>query len=348
MSQPNDVIATQPQKPQKLVWVISDDIPGHFNQSKGILLALEQLYDMRVEWISVKLKSGAYRSILSFLLNRFSPSIALFSLFYKGQLSALQAPDIVLGAGGRTSFAVAWLGQYFKAKSVFSGSLRHLKASLFTAVLILEHSEQPEVITMPVSPMPVNQQRLQQAAQGWRDTHPATQQTLWAVFIGGDGAGALYQDADWHALAEQLNSLAEARHIRWLISTSRRTGAQAEQVLQASLKQDYIADAVWWSSDPRPVMATFLGLAEKVVCSVDSMSMIMESVSAMRPVFVIKPAHFEPDQQYANAIQQLQHKQLVHVGPFAGLNQGMQDQNNITTLQAEPSIWLANQLKARL
>lgn len=348
MSQASNVVDSHTPKPQKLVWVISDDIPGHFNQSKGILLALEQLYELKVEWISVKLKSGAFRSILSLLLNHFSPAISLFPLFYKGQLPAGQNPDIVVGAGGRTSFAVAWLGQYFKAKNIFSGSLRHLKASLFTAVLILEQSKQPEVITMPVSPMPVNQQRLQQAAQAWRNDHPVMQQPLWAILIGGDGAGAVYQDSDWLTLAQQLNSLAETQHIRWLISTSRRTGAQAEQLLQQAVDSQYIADAVWWSTEPRPVMTTFLGLAEKVVCTVDSMSMIMESISAMRPVFVIKPDPFKPDQQYANAIQQLQQKQLIHADLLSTLHQNMNHTVQLKVLELEPSLWLASRLKERL
>lgn len=335
-------------KAHKLVWVISDDIPGHFNQSKGILLALEQLYTLQVEWVSVKLKSGAYRSILSALLNRFKLPLALFPVFYKAMLPSGQTPDLVVGAGGRTSFAVAWLGRYFQARNIFSGSLRHLKASLFSAVLILEKSEQPEIITMPVSPMPVNQTLLQQAAQEWRDTHPVAGLPLWAVLIGGDGAGAVYTDADWQALALQLNSLAQVQQVRWLISTSRRTGSHAEQVLRAALNPAYIADAVWWHSAPRPVMRTFLGLAEKVLCTADSMSMIMESISAMRPVFVMQPQHYQPDQQYASAIQQLVDKRLICAVELAKLEENMNDNVQLKTLQLEPSLWLAGKLKERL
>lgn len=338
----------QVQKPHKVVWVISDGIPGHFNQSKGILLALEQLYALQVEWISVKLKSGAYRRILSALLNRFNLSLTLFPVFYKATLPVGQTPDIVIGAGGRTSFAVAWLGQCFKAKNIFSGSLRGLKSSLFSAVLILEHSEQPEVITMPVSPMPVNQQRLQQAAQTWRDANLHAELPLWAILIGGDGAGAVYQDTDWQDLAQQLNMLAETYQIRWLVSTSRRTGAHAEQVLQRFINPTYIADAIWWSNEPRPVMATYLGLAQRIVCTADSMSMIMESISAMRPVFVIQPQQYQPDQQYANAIQQLVDSHLIYAERLANFGQKMNHCAQLKTLELEPSLWLASKLKERL
>lgn len=348
MSEHIQAVDIQAQKLHKVVWVISDGIPGHFNQSKGILLALEQLYTLQVEWVSVKLKSGAFRSILSALLNRFNLSLTLFPLFYKATLPGGPTPDIIIGAGGRTSFAVAWLGRYFKASNIFSGSLRHLKASLFSAVLILENSEQPEVITMPVSPMPVNQKLLQQAAQDWMSTHPTLQQPLWAVLIGGNGAGAVYTDADWQAMAVQLNSLAQSRKVRWLISTSRRTGSRAEQVLKTSLNPDYIADAVWWHTEPRPVISTFLGLADRVLCTVDSMSMIMESISAMRPVFVMQPEQYQPDLQYANAIRQLVDKRLICAVELAKLRQNMNDNVQLNVLGLEPSLWLASKLKERL
>lgn len=347
MPLPTDAIHTDVQRPCKRVWVISDGIPGHFNQSKGILLALEHLYAVEVDWLELKLKSGSFRRILRFLLNRFSISLTLFPFFYKGELPA-STPDIIVGAGGRSSFAVAWLGQYFKAKNIFSGSLRGLKASLFSAVLILEQSEEPTVITMPVAPMPISQQRLNTAAQQWREQHNDTAHELWTILIGGSGAGADYQASDWLELGQQMNALAAQHNIRWLVSTSRRTGGAAEQQLRKGLDAGFIAGAVWWSDKPEPVTAAFLGLGKLVFCTVDSMSMLMESVSAMRPLIALAPEHFLPDSRYQDALDRMAGQKLMILSQINAMQAAILNTNHLLQLEVEPSVDLARKLSGHL
>lgn len=340
-------IVESAHKSAKVVWVISDGIPGHFNQSKGVLLALEQLYELRVEWVELQLKSGIYRRILSGLLNWMKPAVMLLPLFYRGQLPH-NTPDLVIGAGGKTMFAVAWLGQAYAAKTIFAGSLRQLKPALFDAVLILEPSNQPPFISLQTAPMPINQSRLMQAAEVWQAEQHPCEKPLWTMLIGGDGAGASYQDSDWQILAQQMNTLAAQHHIQWLVTTSRRTGASAEQILQHTLKPDFLADAVWWSEAPRPVTSAYLGLCEVVYCTVDSMSMIMESVSAMRPVVAVIPQHFSPDHNFQNAMDRLQQQKLVLQSRIEQLNQNHAQVKQLQPLLQEPVLNLAYQLQLHL
>jgi len=49
----------------------------------------------------------------------------------------------------------------------------------------------------------------------------------WLLLIGGNGAGYRYEDADWRALAAAVNRLGKEEGVRWLVTTSRRTGAAA-------------------------------------------------------------------------------------------------------------------------
>ena len=60
---------------------------------------------------------------------------------------------------------------------------------------------------------------------------------------------------DWEMLAVKMNALAEANDIRWLVSTSRRTGARAEGILRKHLDPDTIARVVWWAEKPERLMA---------------------------------------------------------------------------------------------
>lgn len=345
-------ISLPDSKPEKVVWVISDGIPGHFNQSKGILLALEHLYSIKVQWIELQLKSGIYRRVLSGLLNWMQPSITLLSLFYRGQLPA-NKPDLIVGAGGKSMFAVAWLGQAFAAKTIFAGSLRQLKPALFDAVLILEPSSQLPFISVQTAPMPISQSLLKQAAKTWqaeqhRHGQSQPKKPLWAMLIGGDGAGARYQQNDWQTLAMHMNALAAQHDILWLVTTSRRSGKSAEQILKQTLKPELLADAVWWSEAQRPVTSSYLGLSEKIFCSVDSMSMIMESVSAMRPVIAVTPQHFLPDQHFQSALDRLQQQKLILQLPIGQLDHHLIELMQLQPLTQEPSLNLAAQLQPRL
>ena len=70
-------------KQKKIVWVVSDGIPGHFNQSKGALFALEILFDLEVYWIDLKLKKSYLRRLLAFILNLNIPELSKIKYFYE-------------------------------------------------------------------------------------------------------------------------------------------------------------------------------------------------------------------------------------------------------------------------
>jgi mitochondrial fission protein ELM1 len=327
----------------KIVWVVSDGIAGHFNQSKGILLALDSQFNLEVHWLDLRLKRSFYRRMLSLLLNHFIPPIQYLSWFYQFNSLPVGQPDMVIGAGGKSAYAVAWLARAFQAKSIFSGSLRQLKSNLFDAILVLEPDLPPPFMSLQTSPMPINQQKLAEAAEAWWANHSSSKAKHWALLIGGDGAGAQYQPNDWQQLAEQLNALSEQYDVQWLISTSRRTGEVAEQILKQVVNPTFIDDAVWWSEEQRPAIAAFLGLSEVMFCTVDSMSMIMESVSAMRPVVVLEPAVFEPDDKYAAAIGRLEQQKRVQRLKFHHVAHHLAF-SNLEIMTDEPSVKLGQRL----
>jgi mitochondrial fission protein ELM1 len=86
-----------------------------------------------------------------------------------------------------------------------------------------------------------------------------------------------------------MNTLARREGFRWLVTTSRRTGAEAEARLRAGLDASFVAAAVWWAEKPEKKMAAFLGAAECVIVTQDSVTMVTEAVSSGRPVAVASP-----------------------------------------------------------
>ena len=226
--------------------------------------------------------------------------------------------------------------------------MRQLKAELFDAILVLEPDLPKPFISLPVSPMPLSQATLQQHGKQWHSEHPHVEQQVWTMLIGGDGAGAQYQEQDWMQLAKQMNLLARQHRIKWLLSTSRRTGKQAEKILQQYLNFECIVDVVWWAEQPRAVLHQFLAVSTRAFCSADSMSMLMESVSAMRPVVAYLPEHWQPDEQFGNVLKRLEADHLIHISPIAQLSQIKDSEDKMKSLKYEPSEQLAKLLKERL
>ncbi|MEL0027110.1 MAG: hypothetical protein VW625_00375, partial [Perlucidibaca sp.] len=113
-------------KPRKRIWVVSDGIPGHFNQSRGVVMTLSRHYDCEVSWIEMKLRAGIFRRVLRWLLNHTRQPLptSMLSWFYRHEAMPDDRPDLLVGAGGKASFALAWLARATAAPAVFSGSLR--------------------------------------------------------------------------------------------------------------------------------------------------------------------------------------------------------------------------------
>lgn len=305
-------------KARKTVWVVSDGKPGHYNQSRGVLLALERLCEVRSEWIEVRLRSGLWRKPLTALLNATQGPLTarLLNLSYSIESLPNGRPDLIIVAGGRAVFAAIMLARRHKAGVLYCGSLRGLHPRHFTAAMTLERqADHPANLVLDVPPTLIDRQDLERRGMALRNALRTVDTPLWAVLIGGDGAGYQYTKIHWQAMGKALSTLACRHGARLLITTSRRTGAAAEHALREALAPQNIADAVWYTSAPRPITQDYLGAANAVLTTIDSMSMIMETVAAGRPLLVIEPSNGHPDKRYANAINRLStQRRLQRVG----------------------------------
>lgn len=291
--------------------LISDGIPGHANQAKGLLSWLEDEIDLSVDERVVKLKTKALaRPIAKLLLNR-SAFSKLVVACYKHDIDLNNKPDFIVSAGGNTSFLNAALAKFWGCPNFFLGSLRGLKPESFSAVLtlepVIEGVDHPNNIVVDFPPSLVTPEKAAVAAEQYKQQLPELcNAKLWTLVVGGDGAGFEYDKSDWLQLAAQANELAERHDIKWLITTSRRSGVKAEQILKANIKQEYIAEAVWWSEKPKKVMLAYLGLAEKAFVTADSMSMITECFSSGTPAYAIKKGENQANKKYLNALDKLE------------------------------------------
>lgn len=332
------------------VWVVSDGKPGHYNQSRGVVLALQRLGPVEQSWINVRLRSGLWRVPLTLLLNLVPGALRVFPLAWACEHDPLPVarPDVIVVAGGRAVFAAILLARSTGAALVYCGSLRRLAPRHFTAVLTLERqADHPANVVVEFPPMPVDRDDAARRGAELRARLSAGATPLWAVLVGGDGAGFSYDDADWRALARGMSERARAVGARLLVTTSRRTGADADALLRAEFDPAVLADAVWYSVAPRAVLAEYLGAASRVYCTADSMSMLMESIVAGRPVYAMRPRACRPDARYRAVLGRLAAEHRVVRVDIDRLAQPPGEED-FRCLPADPLDTLASLLASRL
>ncbi len=125
---------------------------------------------------------------------------------------------------------------------------------------------------------------LKAGASDWSARFATLPRPLVAVLIGGTShAYALTEDAS-DEIAQQLKALQSATGCGLIISTSRRTGTENEQILRGKL----IGEGTWiWDGEGANPYLGMLGLADHIVVTADSTNMITEAASTGRPIHVL-------------------------------------------------------------
>jgi len=336
------------------VWVLSDNRPGHYNQSHGIVAALADLRPIEQHWLNLDLRLGLARNPMRLLLNHLAtpPPVGCLGLFYV--MPALpQAPcDVVVSTGGRTSFANAWLARRMQARNVFAGSLRRLSPALFDVVLTLEplRPAAPNNLVLALPPSAVDVSQLRRDGLALRAEQGLDGQAVWTIMLGGDGAGYHYRNEDWRQLAQLLERLGQQHGIRWLLLSSRRTGRAAERLVGEGVDSRYVAASCWYREGTADGVAACLGAADQVFVTEDSMTMLTEAIYARRPVVSLRPAAVAPTSRYAGMIDRFAAKGWICRYAIEDLATGRQalGDTQCKVLETSPLPELSRQLAERL
>ena len=220
---------------RKRVWLLSDGQPGHDSRSRGIVRALADVMPLDVQVVELKMRMGLARNALRYLLNHtHSPlPLSLLKLFYRIRNLPEGKCDLIVSAGGKTSFANAWLARQTGAKNIFAGTLRRLQARQFSVVMTLEPVPGANNnLVVPLLPTTIDLKSVAGQGERLRKQLAGDGQRYWLILLGGKGAGYWYRQRDWMYIARIMNTLADRHGIRWLLAItthrySRGTNAQA-------------------------------------------------------------------------------------------------------------------------
>ena len=273
---------------KRVVWIISEGSPGHTSQSVGLVAALARRIDLESTVIQTRPKlNGFARSLVRLWMGNRELPDGFIKRWLGCQIPASK-PDLIVTSGGKAVFAARSLAARTGAPLVFIGERKPYPSEWFHTVFTPSPFETGgNDVPLERIPTRISREHVLRAAAAWSGK-PAGR--LWTMIVGGASASHRYTAADWTALASAMNALALKHGIRWLISSSRRTGADAEGLLRKTLEPSVVAAAIWWSRKPEKRLLALLGAAERVIVTQDSITMITEAIASGLPVDVARPA----------------------------------------------------------
>jgi mitochondrial fission protein ELM1 len=275
----------------RTVWIVSEGTPGHVSQSIGLVAAMETRVPLKSFQVGGRLSArGWRRSMIRLAMGQSGRALPAWLLHKVAKVEipdGTPSPDLIVSCGGKSVVAARSWACKLGVPYIFIGLQRTYPAKWFHIIISpIKREADENTIEAEVIPTAVTPEMI--AALG-----PAEKGT-WCMAIGGASASHPFNAQDWRTVAKSMNALAERENIRWLLTTSRRTGSTAEAILRKHLDVAVLKDAIWWSEKPRRELYKFMAQSELLFVTQDSVTMVTEAVSSGKPVVAVRPQVAKP------------------------------------------------------
>ncbi len=258
-------------------WVLSDGRPGSEAQSIGLAEALGLAPDVR----RIEIRAP-WRSLPPAVWPR-----SLATLAPGGGSLVPPWPGILIACGRRTA-APALAVRRASHGASFTIQIQDAKIAprRFDLVVVPQHDRLrgPNVLTSRGALNRVTAQRLTAAAERLAPQLGHLPRPRVAVLVGGPSKAYRMPPRVVHNLAGQLAALARDQGAGLMITASRRTGRENETILRSGLAA---APGVFWDGRGDNPYFGYLGLADAVVVTEDSVTMVSEAAATGKPVHVV-------------------------------------------------------------
>lgn len=269
----------------KTIWVLADDRAGNNSQSLGVAEALG---------FETEIKSIRYTKWVK-LPNclRGASTIGID----KASAERLEAPfpDFAIAAGRRAAPVLRWLKKQSGGKTkiiqiMFAGNFG---IKDFDLIVLPEHDGcrliRPNILRVVGAPHRITPERLKNEREKWADTFKDLPAPKIALIVGGATKDKPFTPAMARDLAEKAVAFSKAvGGGSFLVTTSRRTGAEQEKILRETLPNPKYFYG-WGDTQSENPYFGFLACADYILVTGDSVSMCSEACAAEAPVFVYAP-----------------------------------------------------------
>lgn len=289
------------------IWVLADDRAGNVGQCLGVAEALGLPFAVKpIRYTPLGRLPNALRGATLLGVTRDT----------RAGLAG-PWPRLVIAAGRRTAPVARWIKHRSGAALVQVMDPGPGGRDEFDRIFVPNHDGAVpaggNVRRITGAPHRVTPAKLAEAAELWRPRFAALPRPWLGLIVGGATRRRPFTPAMAAALGAQAAALAARAGGSVLVTTSRRTGVEAEAALLAAIPQPRFVHA-WGNPGDNPYFG-FLALADALVVTGDSVSMACEACAAPAPVYLYAP------EGWAAAKHARLHDELYRLGlarPLAG------------------------------
>jgi uncharacterized protein len=194
-------------------------------------------------------------------------------------------PDLAIGCGGKAAVVLAALHR----RGLPAVQVQHprMDPRRFDLVVVNRHDDLAgaNVLVTRTALHRVTPERLAKAAETWREHLAALPRPLVAVLVGGSNGRHRLDLPVGTALAGQLADMMRQDRVGLMLTPSRRTDPRVVQALRERLAPE--GAWIWDMQGDNPYFG-LLALADAIVVTEDSVSMVSEAVATTAPVLLVK------------------------------------------------------------
>lgn len=293
--------------PNRRVVILSDGKTGHVKQSQAAVKAFEDgRHFIESKVVEVRFRSRFSRAA-ALLWSRLAPKGWAAAWCLQQTLTEESAKqllshyaDIIVSCGSAALPAAVLAAGLFRAKSVALMNPAPFPLKRFDLVIAPVHDRLPSrqnVVAITGAMVDASKPEfLAESAQQlmhhpkFRRSASAAHLPVVALLLGGDTDAFMMTQAWTQALIDQILQACTLTGAECVATTSRRTPRQSEAMLEEQLMASSACRLLLLASSDslEGTMPGLLGLADVVVVSGESVSMITESCASQRPVVVVE------------------------------------------------------------
>ena len=286
--------------------LLSDGKPGHYNQSLGVI---ERMPECEYHWIDVKFRSKQRDNLLrvltrlfgGFRLPRWLIKACLHMALQRDTLAEIHAVelDFILSTGSSVAAPNLLIGQLFDAKTVTCRrpspvGIHHFDLAILPRMYWSPRRNRANVCKTLGVPNRVRPEKLEAQRNELQTDSDLSDQKRLGVLIGGEDRYYTITETTALRLIEVLQQFATRWDIQLLLTTSRRTPLPVENLINERLSNTQhcpilvLAHGENSLTDP---VGTIFALADVIIVTEDSFSMVCEAASSGKRVIILEVDH---------------------------------------------------------
>jgi len=286
------VTSTSPDSSQTpLVWVLTGHKAGDNTQVKALAQALgwptviKRLYYRPWELLSNRLLGDTLAGI------------------DRNVSSSLQPPwpDLVITAGRRNEPVARWIRRQSPHTRLVHVGRPWSPLAVFDLIVTTPQYFLPEAANVLHNRLPLHAltpERLEAAATAWQARLAHLPRPWTAVMVGGDSGPFVFTPDKGARLGRLADELAATDAGALLLTSSARTPKAALEALEARIRVPAFVHKWEEKQSDNPYLA-FLALADRLVVTGESMSMLAEACFTGKPLYIFDPGDNGPWWRYA-------------------------------------------------